>query len=207
FKFVVDVVTKKKKGWKAKLLSQAVRTMLIKSVVQAEPIYMMSIFKFLIFKFLIRVLSDLNEKSCGGLGIQRFADINDSQIVKLGWLMASKHDNLDTTQHWFIDCQVGRGLGRFCCYVLWLPRNSNVSAHVSAKWALSNVCKGQVPREVTDQTFQEFTQPSSLRSHSAKLFEKSLGQALQEVTRPSSSRSHSTKLFKKSLGQALQEVT
>lgn len=45
FAFVKDKVWKKLKGWKEKVLSQASREILIKSIAQAIPTYIMSCFK------------------------------------------------------------------------------------------------------------------------------------------------------------------
>jgi len=45
FNFIKEKVWRKFQGWKEKLLSQAVREILIKVVVQAIPIYTMSCFK------------------------------------------------------------------------------------------------------------------------------------------------------------------
>lgn len=47
FNFVQDRVWKKQKGWKEKFLSTAGREVLIKSVVQAIPTYVMSCFLLL----------------------------------------------------------------------------------------------------------------------------------------------------------------
>lgn len=45
FECLKDRIWKKIKGWKEKFLSQAGKEVLIKSVIQAIPIYMMSIFR------------------------------------------------------------------------------------------------------------------------------------------------------------------
>ena len=45
FQDLISIVQKKLQGWKAKLLSQASRTTLIASVLQAMPLYTFSFFR------------------------------------------------------------------------------------------------------------------------------------------------------------------
>ena len=97
-------------GWKAKLLSQAARTTLIKSVANAIPSYIMSLF-FLPKSLCLEINSVLRkfwwgfphdknhnlsflswEKICqpkalGGLGICSMEFINKSLLARLGWKM------------------------------------------------------------------------------------------------------------------------
>jgi exonuclease III len=99
-------------GWKAKLLSQAARTTLIKSVLNAIPTYIMSL--FLIPKSLCAEIDSVlrkfwwgfpqekkhnlsllswdsicKPKSLGGLGINSMEFINNSLLARLGWKLTS----------------------------------------------------------------------------------------------------------------------
>uniref|UniRef100_A0A803Q8D7 DUF4283 domain-containing protein n=1 Tax=Cannabis sativa TaxID=3483 RepID=A0A803Q8D7_CANSA len=117
FQFVVDKVVKRLEGWKAKILSQAGRTVLIKQVVQSIPLYTMATFKLLVGicdeldkvtkrfwwtrgmedkKFLALKSWDAIYKPtcCGRLGIRRFQDINFCLLAKLAWAFASKKSSL-----------------------------------------------------------------------------------------------------------------
>jgi hypothetical protein len=111
----IDLETKiirKISGWKAKLLSQAARTTLIKTVANAIPSYTMSIFHLpkslcqnidsAIRKFwwgfpqekkhnlsLLSWKSICSPKSLGGLGIRSMEALNSSLLAKLGWRMLS----------------------------------------------------------------------------------------------------------------------
>jgi hypothetical protein len=99
-------------GWKARLLSQAARTTLIKSVLNAIPTYIMSL--FLIPKSLCAEIDSVlrkfwwgfpqekkhnlsflswdsicKPKSLGGLGISSMDFINNSLLARLGWKLTS----------------------------------------------------------------------------------------------------------------------
>ncbi|XP_060974305.1 uncharacterized protein LOC133039423 [Cannabis sativa] len=112
FEFIVEKLSSRLEGWRAKLLSQAARTTLIKSVLASIPIYTMSVYMLprritnkidgILRKFwwtgsikegrylaLKAWDSICKPKVCGGLGIRKAADINFCLISKLGWLMAS----------------------------------------------------------------------------------------------------------------------
>ncbi|KAF4404025.1 hypothetical protein G4B88_014481 [Cannabis sativa] len=139
FQFIIDKVRNRMEGWRAKLLSETTRTVLIKNVISAIPIYSMSIFllpksttEALVRHFwwtgsseggiFLSLLSwdNICRPSCsGGLGIHKFNDINFCLIAKLGWQLAKNRSSL-----W---CQVILGkyghLGGF-----WgrnLPRNAS----------------------------------------------------------------------------------
>uniref|UniRef100_A0A803P0S6 Reverse transcriptase domain-containing protein n=1 Tax=Cannabis sativa TaxID=3483 RepID=A0A803P0S6_CANSA len=117
FNFVVEKVKNRLEGWRCKLLSQASRTTLIKSVVSATPLYPMSTFLLplslcseldkLVRKFwwigcvdksrylaLTSWDSICKPKEFGGLGIKKFFDLNLSLISKLGWCLARGSDSL-----------------------------------------------------------------------------------------------------------------
>jgi hypothetical protein len=99
-------------GWKARLLSQAARTTLVKSVVNVIPTYPMSLFLLprslcasinsYIRKFWWGYPQDKNHclsllswdnickpKSSGGLGIRSMEAMNDYLLARLGWKMVS----------------------------------------------------------------------------------------------------------------------
>lgn len=107
-----DIIFAKVTGWKAKLLSQAARTTLIKSVANAIPTYIMSLFllpkslcaniKSVLRKFWwgfpqdkkhnLSLLSRGNicqPKALGGLGIRSMEFLNSSLLARLGWKMVS----------------------------------------------------------------------------------------------------------------------
>ena len=106
FNFVQDRVWKKLKGWKEKFLSITGREVLIKSVVQAIPMYVMSCFLLLmglcehiesmISKFWwgskqgerkihwIKWETLCNEKKKGGIGFRTFHEFNLVMLSKQG---------------------------------------------------------------------------------------------------------------------------
>jgi hypothetical protein len=117
FKDILEKVSGKIEGWRAKTLSQAGRTVLIKSMAASIPSYAMSSFLMHISfsSSLDRMLKNfwwgfpkdkarnLSLKSwnsiClpkheGGLGFRRMHEFNLSLITKLGWKMITKTDCL-----------------------------------------------------------------------------------------------------------------
>jgi hypothetical protein len=112
-----DKIVARISGWKAKLLSQAIRTTLIKYVVNAIPTYLMSLFLFpkslyasinsSIRKFWWGYPQEKNHslsllawdnickpKSLGGLGIRTMEAINNSLLARIGWKMTSNQPHL-----------------------------------------------------------------------------------------------------------------
>jgi hypothetical protein len=109
---IKDRIFAKITGWKARLLSQAARTTLVKSVANAIPTYLMSL--FLIPKSLCSIINSglrkfwwgypQDKKHClsllswknicmptalGGLGIRSMESLNNSLLVRLGWKLTS----------------------------------------------------------------------------------------------------------------------
>jgi ribonuclease HI len=117
FKDILDKVSGKIEGWRAKMLSQAGRTVLIKTVASSIPSYAMSsflmpisfsssldrIFKNFWWGFPKDKTRNLSLKSwssiClpkeeGGLGFRRMHEFNLALIAKLGWKLISNLDCL-----------------------------------------------------------------------------------------------------------------
>jgi hypothetical protein len=117
FKDILEKVSGKIEGWRAKTLSQAGRTILIKSVATSIPSYAMSsflmpmsfsssldrMFKNFWWGFPKDKARNLSLKSwnsiClpkheGGLGFRQMHEFNLSLITKLGWKMTTKTDCL-----------------------------------------------------------------------------------------------------------------
>uniref|UniRef100_A0A803PWZ9 Reverse transcriptase domain-containing protein n=1 Tax=Cannabis sativa TaxID=3483 RepID=A0A803PWZ9_CANSA len=117
FKFLKDKILAKIEGWRCKLLSQAGRATLIRSVAQSVPMYSMS--SFLLPKGLCRELDQAIRKfwwtgggdkdrylalvewdalclpmDRGGLNFKKFEDINLALLAKLGWKLASGDTSL-----------------------------------------------------------------------------------------------------------------
>ncbi|KAM6543059.1 hypothetical protein CsatB_007506 [Cannabis sativa] len=110
FDFILDKISGRLEGWRARLLSQAARGTLIKSVLASIPIYSMLVFilprritnqidavlrrfwwmeqskegRFLALKAWDSLCKP---KQCGVLGFRRARDVNFSLIAKLGWLL------------------------------------------------------------------------------------------------------------------------
>jgi hypothetical protein len=123
FQHLIDKVRNKLSGWKASHLSFAGRVTLSKSVIQAIPVY--SMMTTLIPKSCLAEIQKLQRrfiwgeeenkrklhslkwstlispKECGGLAIRDMSKMNEACIMKLGWSLRMKSDNL-----W---CQVLRG--------------------------------------------------------------------------------------------------
>jgi hypothetical protein len=114
---IKDKILARISGWKARLLSQAGRTTLVKLVINAIPTYLMSLFLLpkslcdsinsCIRKFwwgypqekkhCLSLLSWSNickPKSLGGLGIRSMEAMNNSLLARLGWKMASNQPHL-----------------------------------------------------------------------------------------------------------------
>jgi hypothetical protein len=121
FQFIIDRVTTRMDGWRAKSLSQAGRLMLIKSVAATIPSYAMS--SFLIPKSICSHLDrtfknfwwgfpssksrNLSLKSwnslcipkaLGGLGLRKMKDVNLALIAKLGWKLLTGANTLWVSQ-------------------------------------------------------------------------------------------------------------
>ena len=116
FIYIKERVWKKLQGWKEKLLSQAGREVLIKSVIQAIPTYTMSCFK--LPKGLIKELEILKRKfwwgynggyrkihwvkwdrlceakEFGGIGFKEIKKFNDALLAKQVWRMINNPDSL-----------------------------------------------------------------------------------------------------------------
>jgi hypothetical protein len=114
---IKDKILARIPSWKARLLSQAGKTTLVKSVINAIPTYLMSLFLLpkslcdsinsCIRKFwwgypqekkhCLSLLSWNNickPKSLGGLGIQSMEAMNNSLLARLGWKMVSYQPHL-----------------------------------------------------------------------------------------------------------------
>ena len=116
FIFIKERVWKNLQGWKEKLLSQAGREVLIKSVIQAIPTYTMCCFKLL--KGLVRELESMirnfwwgysgehrkthwvkwerlcEAKEVGGLGFKEIEKFIDALLAKQVWRMINNIDSL-----------------------------------------------------------------------------------------------------------------
>ncbi|XP_058767579.1 uncharacterized mitochondrial protein AtMg00310-like [Vicia villosa] len=116
FGTVINRVWKKIKGWKEKFLSRAGKEVLIKSVAQAIPSYIMSCYKLpesicqeieaMVAKFWwgskegerkVHWLSwnkMARAKGVGGMGFQGISEFNTSLLGKQYWRMLTKEDSL-----------------------------------------------------------------------------------------------------------------
>ena len=116
FNYIKEKVWRKLQGWEGKLLSQAGREVLIKSVIQAIPTYTMGCFKIpiglcneiegLIKKFWWGQRGDrrrihwvkwedmTRSKTIGGMGFRELALHNDSFLAKQAWRLLHNTDSL-----------------------------------------------------------------------------------------------------------------
>jgi hypothetical protein len=116
FNYIQDSVWKKIKGWKARNLSFAGRSTLIKAVAQAVPTYVMSC--FLLPKDLCNQLESMicrlwwgsnndrkkihwvkwgkicSHKKKGGLGFREFRAFNEALLAKQGWRCITQPDSM-----------------------------------------------------------------------------------------------------------------
>ncbi|CAM8914180.1 unnamed protein product [Rhodiola kirilowii] len=109
FKSIVEKIWRKVKDWKSRLLSAAGREVLVKAVIQAMPIYMMSVYHFpkkviadismMVQQFWwakkgsksISWLSQniLQKKKCeGGIGFKDLGIFNEALLMKIAWRVA-----------------------------------------------------------------------------------------------------------------------
>ena len=116
FVYIKERIRKRLQGWKEKLLSQAGREVLIKSVIQAIPIYSMSCFKLpkglikeietMIRKFWWGYSGDCRKvhwvkweclcqaKEAGGMGFKEIEKFNKALLAKRVWWMLKNPESL-----------------------------------------------------------------------------------------------------------------
>nr|XP_023875554.1 uncharacterized protein LOC111988030 [Quercus suber] len=114
FNIISEKINNRISSWKAKILSQAAKATLIKSVLSSIPSYWMSSFKLpkSVYGKIDATLRDFlwgfidsghhiypkawdslcKPKSTGGLGFRQAHNINNALISKLGWIIASSAD-------------------------------------------------------------------------------------------------------------------
>uniref|UniRef100_A0A803NJK8 Reverse transcriptase n=1 Tax=Cannabis sativa TaxID=3483 RepID=A0A803NJK8_CANSA len=162
FKFLKAKILSKIEGWRCKLLSQAGRATLIRTVAQSVPIYSMS--SFLLPKVLCRELDQVIRKfwwigggdkdrylalvewdalclpvDRGGLNFKKFEDINLALLTKLGWKLASGESSLWCTA--FKEKYWGMSFHSFWSFML--PRNASFGARGPTSLKVSSLLNAE----------------------------------------------------------------
>jgi hypothetical protein len=155
-------------GWKARLLSQAARTTLVKSVINAIPTYLMSLFLLpeslcasinsCIRKFwwgypqdkkhglsLLAWANICKPKSLGGIGIRSMEDMNNSLLARLGWKMVSNQPHLwvDSLRGKYLKHGVYFLTAPFNSVSFWLWKGLQKNRKVVEKGACISISSGQ----------------------------------------------------------------
>ncbi|KAF4390177.1 hypothetical protein G4B88_005095 [Cannabis sativa] len=130
FKFVVDKVANRLEGWKAKLLSQVARTVLVQNVIQTVPLYSMAVFK-LPSAILANLDYDLNPLVKERLVINELIDCDsgDWNLAKLSVVFSpGAVANLQSIVPSDLDSHDS---------LVWTPNSSSNFSVKSAYWALN----------------------------------------------------------------------